>query len=248
MNSKLRYALKILKRLIYPPNCVFCRRILEINSAINTCGKCSQWIQFIEDMVCCKKCGKPIVGYNEKQLCYFCLNTNKRYFDRIISVFTYDGLVRESIIRFKAHGYREYVETYTDCMMARFYEEYPDIKFDIMCGAPSHDTKNRKKAFDPVDLLCKRLSDKIDIKYEGNVFDSIRNTEKQSALGLAARQLNMKDSLAVMDGADVSGKNVLLIDDVCTTRATIIECSRALKSAGAKKVYALTIATVNNPK
>ena len=240
--------LKYIKRIIFPPSCVFCRRIIEINAQINVCGKCSDGIEFTSDKVCCTKCGKPIVGFNEKQRCYFCLNNNVKYFDRIASVFVYDGLVRNSIIRFKRNGFNEYADTYADCMMAKFYEEYSDIEFDFMCGVPSHDKKHRKKDFDQVDLLCKRLSKRIALKYEKKVFTHLRNTKKQSSLGYDDRQKNLKDSFGILPNFDVSGKTILLIDDICTTRATIIECSRALKAAGAKKVFALTVATVNNPK
>ncbi len=248
VKMKLKTITKYLKRIVFPPSCVFCRRIIEINSKINTCGKCSDRIRFTSDAVCCKKCGKPIVGYNEKKLCYFCVNAYAKRFDQIVSVFIYEDLVRESIIRYKAKGYCEYTNTYTDCMVAKFYEEYSNIKFDFMCGAPSHDKKNNKKDFDQVDLLCGALSKKLNIKYEKKVFKYLKITQKQSTLGYIERQKNMKDSLEVINGKDVSGKTVLLIDDICTTRATIIECSRALKKSGAKKVCALTFATVNNPK
>ncbi len=240
--------IKFIKRIIFPPSCVFCGGIIEINSRTNACGKCSNGIEFTSDKVCCKKCGKPIVGYTDKQLCYFCLDNAVKRFDRIVSVFTYGGLVRESIIRFKKNGYNNYADTYADCMMAKFYEEYADIKFDIMCGTPSHDMKVRKKDFDQVDLLCRRLSKRLNLKYKKNVFVYLRDTAKQSSLGYNDRQKNLKDSMSIAENIDLSGKTVLLIDDICTTRATMVECSRALKANGAKKVYALTLATVNNPK
>ncbi|MBR5155539.1 MAG: ComF family protein, partial [Clostridia bacterium] len=219
----------------------------EINSKINTCGQCGRYIKFCSDGVCCIKCGKPILGYNDKQLCYFCINNGAKRFDKIVSVFAYEDLVRNSIIRFKAKGYRGYADTFSDCMAAKFFEEYSHIKFDFLCGVPSNDKRNHKKDFDPVELLCNKLSKKIDLKYEKNIFKYLRKIQKQSALGYKERQKNMIDSLEVFENVDVSGKTILLIDDICTTRATITECSRALKKAGAKHVFALTLATVKNP-
>jgi predicted amidophosphoribosyltransferase len=130
-------------------------------------------------------------------------------------------------------------------MSARFYEEYSDINFDLICGAPPHD---KKKDFDQVDILCKKLSLIIDIPYKRKVFIQTRKTLKQSTLGYKERQKNLKDSLCIKDKTITDGKTILLIDDICTTRSTLNECARALKAGGAKKIYALTVATVNNPE
>ncbi len=238
---------KFISKLVFPPACVFCGRILEINSKINTCGQCGKYIQFCSDCVCCVKCGKPIIGYTDKKRCYFCNTAAAKYFDRIISVFIYEDLVRNSIIRFKAEGYCGYADTFSDCMAAKFFEEYSDIKFDFFCGVPSNARENNKKIFDQVELLGNNLGKKINLEYRKNVFKYMRKTEKQSTLGYDERQKNMKCSLEVFENIDVTDKTVLLIDDICTTRATIIECSRALKKAGAKHVFALTLATVKNP-
>ncbi len=243
----LNIIFKFIIKLIFPPHCVFCGRMLEINTKINTCGQCGEYIKFCSDSVCCIKCGKPIIGYNDKQRCYFCNNNSTKYFDKIVSVFTYEDLVRDSIIRFKANGYRGYAETFADCMTAKFFEEYGDIKIDFLCGAPSNDKRNQQRGFNPVGLICNILSKKLNIKYEKNTFKHIRKTKKQSTLGYDERQQNMKYSLEIFEKINVTDKTVLLIDDICTTRATIIECSRALKKAGAKKVFALTLATVKNP-
>ncbi len=240
--------IKFIKRIIFPPSCVFCKRMIEINSRSNVCGKCGNSIEFTYDKTCCLKCGKPIIGYTEKQLCYFCIHNGSKYFDRIISVFIYDDLVRDSIIRFKRNGYNDYADTYVECMVTKFYEEYNNISFDFICGVASNDKRNHKKDFDQVDLLCKKLSKILNISYRKNIFSHLRNTAKQSTLGYEERQNNMKYSLTIASETNVSEKTILLIDDICTTRATIIECARALKKAGAKRVYALTVATVNNPE
>ena len=70
----------------------------------------------------------------------------------------------------------------------------------------------------------------------------MRHTEAQSHLrGEAARKANVSGAFAVLPGAEIAGKTVLLADDVVTTGATLAECSRILLTAGAEKVYGATL-------
>lgn len=222
---------------------MFCDRTMEPNAEVCICGSCPEHVTLCSASPCCEKCGKPLISYGDKKLCYFCLNTKSKHFDKIVSVFTYDNLVQESIRRYKINGIASYAPTYAVCMQGRFFEEYGDTDFDFMCGTPSHTDKLKKGGFDQTDELCRRLSPLIGVPYRSRLLYKTRETEKQSTLGVAARRTNLTDSIAVAEGENVEGATALLIDDVCTTRSTIIECSRALKAAGAKRVFALTLAT-----
>ena len=235
---------RFLKNIIFPPKCVFCGQTLEPNVKRNICGCCGDDIEFCSDSVCCEKCGKPILGFGEKPLCYFCANGKSKHFNRIISSFCYEGAVRDAIIKFKTKGIRAHCDVFSDSIVARIFEEYPSIQFDIICGAPPHNKK--RNGFDQVEMLVRSISAKLAVPFVSSLFEQTRKTRKQSALKFKERLENMKDSLCVKEDINLDGKSVLLIDDVCTTRATITECSRALKKSGAKAVYAATIATVKN--
>lgn len=243
MKKKIFKIFEFLKNILFPPKCVFCERILEPNQSIRVCGDCSKEIEFCSDAVCCEKCGKPILGFGEKRICYFCLNHSPKYFDRIVSAFVYDGIVQKAVIRYKDKGLSGHCEVFSSCVAARIFEEYPNIKFDFLCGVLPH---NKRVDFDQVQLLCRNLSKKLNLPYKKALFVKTRKTAKQSGLNFKERLENLKESLDIADKSMVEGKTILLIDDVCTTRATIIEYSRALKKAGAKRVYAATVATVKN--
>ena len=235
--------------ILFPPRCVFCDCVLEPDSGMHICGKCGDTIEFCSDSLCCTKCGKPIVSFGKRQLCYFCMENRTKYFDRITSVFLYDGVVREAVLRFKASGLKSTAVTFAECIASKIFDEFSDIKFDFICGVMPHNKRQfRKTGVEQIDLLCKILSARLDVPYIENLFKRIRKTQKQSSLGWHERRENMKESIQVINDNDFSGKTLLLIDDVCTTRSTIIEYARALKNAGAKCVYAATIATVQNPK
>lgn len=243
---KLNDLINFIKNIIFPPRCVFCERILEPNIKLCVCGECGADLEFCADSVCCEKCGKPILGFGEKKLCYFCVNKKAKHFNRIISVFTYEGNVKKSIIKYKSQGLESHADVYSDCISMRIVEEYKGLKFDFICGPPSHN--ERKSGFDQVELLCKRLSKKLEIPYKKGIFAQTRKTKKQSGLSYKARLENMVNSLKITKNTVLDGQTVLLIDDVCTTRSTITECARALKASGAKSVYAATVATVKNNK
>ncbi len=240
----IRDVTQFVVNLIFPPRCIFCHKFFEPNCKSRVCGECFNHIDFCADSVCCVKCGKPIVSYDRKQQCYFCSNEKTKWFNRIVSVFTYDGEAKDAVLRFKSKGLNGYAEAFSDCMMVSINEEYKDIVFDCIVGAPPHNTE---KGFDQTDLLCKKLSQKLNIPYKRNALYHIRPVKKQSNLGFKERRINILYSLALRKNIDVADKNVLLVDDVCTTRATLMECSRCLKKGYAKSVYAITVATVKNP-
>ena len=240
----IREIIQFVVNLIFPPRCIFCHKFLEPNCKSRVCGECFNHIDFCADSVCCVKCGKPIVSYDRKQQCYFCSNEKTKWFNRIVSVFTYEGAAKEAILRFKSKGLNGYAEAFSDCMMVSINDEYKDIVFDCIVGAPPHNTK---KGFDQTDLLCKKLSHKLNIPYKKNALYHIRPVKKQINLGFNERRINMLYSLALRKNIDVADKSVLLVDDICTTRSTLMDCSRCLKKGYAKSVYAITVATVKNP-
>ena len=235
--------LRLAKNIIFPPRCVFCERIMEPNTVRRMCGKCNGKITLCSASVCCQKCGKPIVSFAKEPICYFCLEKKPKYFDRIASVFEYSGYVRDSILRYKETGKASYAKEFGECMAGRFYEVFGDTEIDVICAVPSHSDKKVRFGFDQVELLCRELAAVCDIPYHSGILVKTRKTRKQHSLNYAERQKNMTDSVGTKKPEAVAGKSVLLIDDVCTTRATITECSRALKNSGAKHVYGLTLAT-----
>lgn len=240
---KILNPFRLLVNLFFPDQCVFCDKTLEPNADLNVCPKCRKLIEESRKRIYCKKCGKPVVSYGKRNICYFCYDNPTKYFDRIVSAFEYDELAKESVLRYKGQAIPSYAFTYAEFLAETVKEHYNGIEFDFMCGAPSHTDKKRTQGFDNVELICKHLSKKLNIPFEKKVIKKIRKTPRQTELNYRERQKNLVNSMAVYDAEAVKGKIVLLVDDVCTTRATIIECSRALKKAGAKRVYAVTFAT-----
>lgn len=241
--NKTKNIVTIIKNFFFPPGCVFCNKTMEINTRMEVCDGCLKKLPFCAVDTCCQKCGKPIVSYGKKALCYFCLNTKPLYFDRIVSEFKYKDKVQTSVQRFKGAALQNYVPVYAEFLKDAYLREYRGIGIDFVCSVPSHKNKYRSQGFDNVEQIAKAFSKATKIPFCEKALLKIRKTSKQTELGYRERLKNQRNSMVARVPERVMGKNILVIDDVCTTRATIIECSRALKAAGAKRVYGLTFAT-----
>ena len=113
---------------------------------------------------------------------------------------------------------------------------------DFLVPVPLHPKKKRKRGFNQAKEIALWLSKKYTIPCLDMVLIKKKNTPPQTMCESNERLQNAKDAYAVKNPAVVTGKILLLIDDVFTTGATINECSRVLRKAGAKEVRALTLA------
>ncbi len=233
----------IILNIVYPPKCLLCRRLLGILTEKPICDECRENLEFITAGVVCEKCGKPLLSYGEKKRCYHCLNETHFYFHKILSCFEYDGEVKKSILRYKDNPIPLYADFYGECLYEIYVKEFAGKDIDFVTGVPADKTRLRKRGEDPIELLCRTFSKLSGLRYYKNCLKKVRKTRKQARLSYAERQINLKDSLRATNPGEIKDKIVLLIDDVCTTRATIKECARELKYSGAKRVYVLTIAT-----
>jgi competence protein ComFC len=116
-----------------------------------------------------------------------------------------------------------------------FYDE-----IEMLVPVPLHWRRRLSRGYNQAELLAKKLHHpSAKINYD---LARIRYTKMQPSLSLAERQANVRDAFAVRRGHRFSGKTLCLVDDVKTTGATLNECAKVLKEAGAKKVFALVLA------
>ena len=234
----------VVLNFFYPPKCIFCRNILDITAERPVCEKCYAELPYLENKVCCEKCGKPIVSFGKRKLCYHCLNQTHFYYKRIVSVFEYEGHARDSILRYKTNNtLRLYAKVYAEMMYKRFLQCFANEYIDIIVAVPDSKARGFQKTAGHVDLICEEFSKLSGIPFYKNCLKKVKHTAKQASLKWNERQTNLIGSIKATDPEKLKGKTCILIDDVCTTRATIRECSKELKFAGCKKILALTLCT-----
>jgi len=191
----------------------------------------------------CVYCGQ-LLEKEEHGACHRCLNTLKRHHGSLVlcdgvecrAPFAYQGDVRESLHRFKFGGAYYYATEYATQMQSLIPEGV-----DFVTWIPVSRIRKWQRGYDQAELLAVELSKKTGISAVKTL--TKKQTRRQSATKNAAeRKKNIQGAFSVRNPADISGKRILLIDDICTTGATLSEAIKVLKQYGAADISCLTLA------
>ena len=200
----------------------------------------------------CESCGIKINTDTERGcLCRNCLkqmatprpaNPVKHRNINVWSVCVYEGVSRKCIHLFKYSGRLNLAKPLSR-LMSDFTNMYlRPYNFDITVPVPLHKTRLRQRGFNQAELLAKRLSGFTGRPVMPKAIKRVKPTPAQTGLSKTKRFANLKGAFKISRACDISGKNILLIDDVFTTGSTIGECSKTLLKAKAKSVEALVLA------
>jgi ComF family protein len=114
-------------------------------------------------------------------------------------------------------------------------------QIDLIVPVPIHHLKKAERGFNQSDYIARGLSRSLGIPYSTRSIKRIRYTESQTALHMQERAFNVANAFRVKNRKSFNGKNILLVDDIITTGATIGECAKVINDCGAKKVYACSV-------
>lgn len=188
----------------------------------------------------CGQCSMPFPhDMGEGMLCAACLDNPPR-FNRGRAALMYDDASRKLILRFKHGDQLQAVRT----LVPWLAEAGADLlaECDVIMPVPLHRWRLLSRRYNQSGLLAKRLGDLAQKPVAFSTLKRIKSTPPQGYLKKDQRIANVKDAFAVK--GDVTGKTVLLIDDVFTTGATLNACADALLAAEAKSVDVLAVARV----
>ncbi|MBO5022400.1 MAG: ComF family protein [Clostridia bacterium] len=221
--------------MVYPNDikCMFCDNDVA-NGCI--CDECLKENIFNEGNRCIK-CDAKIKEGNI--VCDHCKN-HKRYFEQCFCPFDYTGKVRASILKFKSDGAKYLAEHFVKFIYEKLMIE--NVVFDVIVPVPSHTKTIKKRGYNPAKVLADELA-KLSNKPVCDVLCKNQPTQNQKFLNFEERQNNLKDSISLTDSKSIKGKNVLIIDDVVTTCATVNTCAKLMDKAGF--VYVCAIARTN---
>jgi ComF family protein len=169
---------------------------------------------------------------------------NKTYFSCARAVVSYETIILNAIHQFK-YGNNISVGAMLASFMADF--SFPDVDltdYSLIIPVPLHIKRLRQRGFNQSLILAQALAKKWQIPVNFSLLKRHKFTLTQTGLNKTERKQNIKGAFEVSDKKNIAGKNVILIDDVYTTGATINECAKILTKAGAQKVTVLTLARV----
>lgn len=172
------------------------------------------------------------------RLCARCVRDPLKI-ERVHSVFLFHGPIRGAVHRLKYRDGRALAEPLGQLMADWWVEQ--GISIDVIVPVPLHPRRLRERGYNQAGLLARALGRRIDVPVWEKAIERVRYTRSQMRLDAAARRRNVQQAFHCSDQRVGEGC-ILLIDDVCTTGATLGACAEALHRAGATEVQALTLA------
>ena len=150
------------------------------------------------------------------------------------------GSVQKAVHRLKYQRDLALAETLAGVLLTLVRNEGWAV--EVVVPVPLGRMRRRERGYNQAALLAFPLALGLGVPFRGKALARVRETASQVGLGAEARRRNVAGAFAVAQPRAVEGKTVLLVDDVMTTGATLDAAATALKSGGARWVFAVTVA------
>lgn len=213
---------------LLPPQCAGCGKL---GSA--WCGACDNAAQSIREPLC-EKCGLPITSGSYCAAC----QVHDYAFDVARAWAAYRGGLRKAILSLK----RRHNKDLGGRLASHLEELYRSQgwKADLLVPVPLAPGRRKLRGYNQVDLLARPVASAIGLPYIESALVRRHETEPQFELNAAQRWENLHGAFRA-DPAPLRGMSILLVDDIMTTGATLDAAAEALKTAGARHVFAMTL-------
>lgn len=205
--------------LLFPPRCVCCTMLLASGEQ-DLCAACRRGIP-------------RLTGEEAEQ--------KREFISRVVSPVRYEGDVRKSIHRFKFTGRRGYAAVYGR-WVAECVSQHLDGQYDLITWVPVSRKRRRERGYDQALLLARAAAQVLGTEVVETLRKERNNPAQSGITDESARRANVLGVYESVAPQCVDGKRVLILDDIITTGATLSECARVLRTAGAVDVVCATVA------
>jgi ComF family protein len=221
--------------VLYPPVCGLCGRPADSEDRL-ICRVCWSLIKGIEAPYC-SACRKLLF---DRLYCRECRSSPMVVF----SLGYFDDRLQTIIHDLKFHGLKP-LGTGLGRGLAELMAPWADrMKADFIIPVPLHESRRLSRGFNQAEEIGRELSHRLKIPLRSDLLICVRKTRQQAKLPAAQRELNVRGAFAVDDEKRIlSGRRIILVDDVTTTGATLRENARVLRQAGAGKIIGAVAAT-----
>src|SRR3984893_18777884 len=213
---------------VLPPRCLACGEMVDDPDVL--CGRCWAGITFFAPPWCVG-CGLPFPHpMGEDALCGACAR-ERRSWDPARAVLRYGKKSRRLVLRLRPGDRPDLAGAFGRWRHRAGKEVLAGA--DLLVPVPLHWTRLFQRRYNQAALLAQAIRSAGGPDVAGDGLVRRRRTPSQGHLGPAARERNVRGAFAIQAGRSFAGKRVVLIDDVMTTGATVEECARVIKRAGA---------------
>ena len=225
--------------MIFPPSCLLCEERAGENGSL--CFSCWSKISFISKPSCAICCFPFEYDMGKDALCPTCI-ANKPEFEKAIPVFIYNKNSSRLITEFKYADRIHATKSFAKWMSAAAIDIIKNS--DLIAPVPLHKSKLFARRYNQSALIANEIGKMAKIKVMPDLLLHPNKTRPQASLPKKQRLKNVKGIFSLNSKyADfISGKNILIVDDVITTGATLSECARILKKKKTAVVNAVTLA------
>ena len=217
--------------LIFPKICLSCGE-----NGFSLCPKCENKIKILKTDICIY-CGKIST---KGKICRKC--RRKSSLTGVIVAAKYSGIIKESIHSFKYDGNRDLLMPLGKILTTKFLA----IKIPgqiMITSVPLHRTRKNFRGFNQSELLGRYLANETGVQYQ-DLLKKIKFTESQIQFHKNERIDNLKGAFETKT-INLHKKKIILVDDVCTSGATLEACAKELRRIGAQEVWGLVLAHGN---
>lgn len=228
-----------LSDVLFPPLCLSCNAPVAEHHSL--CGGCFGKISFLTGN-CCAQCAIPLhfnMGVGSK--CGACLKSPP-YFDSTTAICRYETTSSKLVTGIKYSDRLHLIKSIAGMMADK---AQPDIATtDLIIPVPLHFIRQWRRMSNQSALLASEIARKTKKPWRSDVIKRTHHTPPQASLTRKRRHTNVAKAFAIEDKKHkfIAGRNIMLVDDVMTTGATLNACAKALKDAGAAKVQVLVFA------
>jgi ComF family protein len=215
--------------LVLPPRCAGCG---ERESWL--CPSCASGLPRV-DGPRCRVCAAGLTA--DVSLCPDCYR-DPPPLERVVAAFRHEGLARRLVLDLKYRRHRHLAGPLGALLAAA-----APTGVDAVVPVPLHPLRRRERGFNQSELLALEVGRRLDRPLAADALRRTRDTPRQTGLSPRERLANVRGAFAA--GARLDGRRLLLVDDVCTTGATLYACAGALRRAGASAVVAAVVTRAN---
>lgn len=219
---------------LFPPRCARCDRVVPISTVF--CEGCIAALTASLGKAC-PVCGKPVDCCCPEQLSFA--------FRRSIAVFPYDNTAEPLLVQLKKDAHSPALPVIAGWMAERVQQEYRDIRFSAVVPVPMAEEQQKRRGHNHAETLSALLAAILGLPLCTNLLLQQETGQAQHTLSRKER-FDHAAACYQSTGQPTKG-NLLLVDDIFTTGATLDACARLLLSQGADTVYGVTAAATSQP-